>query len=134
MDAVLLQAYCDFVKKPAEGDMKAWLMELAQGRLVSEMKRVKAERERTVHIEEDIPETPPEEEVSTLGDEILDFYQPDEDLKLEDVLPDIEVSTPEEIAAAKEELLKCVNAALAAHDRNQSRAPARRSASTSSKW
>jgi RNA polymerase sigma factor (sigma-70 family) len=113
VDAVLLQAYRDFVKKPAEGDMKAWLMELAQERLVSEMKRSKAARERTVHIEEDIPETAPEEEVSTLGDEILDFYQPDEDLKLEDVLPDVEVSTPEEIAAAKEELLKCVNAALA---------------------
>jgi hypothetical protein len=26
--------------------------------------------------------------VSTLGDEILDFYQPDEDLKVEDIVPD----------------------------------------------
>src|SRR5215831_14479857 len=31
-----------------------------------------------------------------------DFYQPDEDLKLEDVVPDIEVPTPEESVEAKE--------------------------------
>ena len=48
-----------------------------------------------------------------LGDEILDFYQPDEDLKLEDIFPDVDVSTPEDFVAAKEELLRCVNAALA---------------------
>ena len=47
-----------------------------------------------------------------MGDEILDFYQPDEDLKLEDIFPDVDVSTPEDFVAAKEELLRCVNAAL----------------------
>jgi len=92
--------------------MKAWLMELAQERLVSEMKLSKAARERTVHIEEDIPETAPEEEVSTLGDEILDFYQPDEDLKLEDIIPDMKFQTPEQITETKE-LRRCVNAAPA---------------------
>jgi len=48
-----------------------------------------------------------------LGEEILEFYQPDEDLKLEDIFPDVDISTPERMAAAKEELLRCVNAALA---------------------
>jgi DNA-directed RNA polymerase specialized sigma24 family protein len=52
----------------------------------------KWDHERTRHIEE----------VSTLGDEILDFYQPDEDLKLEDIVPDIEVPTPEQSVEAKE--------------------------------
>src|SRR4029453_15702590 len=42
-----------------------------------------------------------------------DFYQPDEDLKLKDIFPDVDVSTPEDFVAAKEELLRCVNAALA---------------------
>jgi RNA polymerase sigma factor (sigma-70 family) len=111
VDAVLLRAYRDFVKKPGERDMKAWLMELAQERLVSEIKRLKSAREQTVHIEEDIPETPPVEEVSTLGDEILDFYQPDEDLKLEDIIPDMKFPTPEQITETKE-LRRCVNAAL----------------------
>lgn len=44
----------------------------------------------------------PRVEVSTLGDEILDFYQPDEDLRVEDIVPDIEVPTPEQIAETRE--------------------------------
>ncbi len=50
-----------------------WLIELANEQLQREIKRLKSERNRTVHIEEDIPETPPEEEVTTLGEEIFDF-------------------------------------------------------------
>jgi RNA polymerase sigma factor (sigma-70 family) len=70
--------------------------------LDAEVNLRKRDRDLTVHIEEDIPETSPTEEVSTLGDEILDFYQPDEDLKVEDIVPDIEVPTPEQIAETRE--------------------------------
>jgi RNA polymerase sigma factor (sigma-70 family) len=137
VDAVLLRAYHEYansskasglaseverVKEPAHRDIAGWLIELATERLRSEVKRLKSERNRAVHIEEDIPETPPAEEVSTLGDEILDFYQPDEDLKLEDIFPDAQISTPEEMTAAKEELLRCVNASLAAMPREWRRA------------
>jgi actin-like ATPase involved in cell morphogenesis len=69
------------------------------------------DNELTVSIEEDIPETPPTQEVSTLGDEILDFYQPDEDLKVEDIVPDLEVPTPEQVMETKE-LQTCVREAL----------------------
>jgi DNA-directed RNA polymerase specialized sigma24 family protein len=55
-----------------------------------------------VQIEEDVLETPPAEEVSTLGDEILDFYQPDEDLKLEDLIADLDVLSPEQAMGLKE--------------------------------
>ena len=113
VDAVLLRAYREFIKQPAGREILSWLIQLATNQLRSEIKRLKSERGRTIHIEEDIPETPPTEEVSTLGDEILEFYQPDEDLKLEDIFPDVEISTPEQMTAAKEELLRCVNAALA---------------------
>ena len=122
VDAVLLRAYHEFVKEPAGREILSWLIELATERLRSEVKRLKSERNRKVRIEEDIPETPPIEEVSTLGDEILDFYQPDEDLKLEDIFPDVEISTPEEMTAAKEELLRCVNASLAAMPKEWRRA------------
>lgn len=113
VDTVILRAYGDFVRSPAARDFGTWLVQLASEQLRVETDRLKSEREQTVHIEEDIPETPPREAVSTLGDEILEFYQPDEDLKLEDIFPDEEISTPEEWVAAKEELLKRVNAALA---------------------
>jgi RNA polymerase sigma factor (sigma-70 family) len=122
VDAAMLRAYGEFVKQPAGRDIESWLIQLAREQIQTEIKRRKSERETTAHIEEDIPETPPTEEVSTLGDEILEFYQPDEDLKLEDIFPDVDISTPEEMAAAKEELLRCVNAALAGMPRQWRRA------------
>ena len=122
VDAVLLRAYREFVKEPAGREIRSWLIQLATSQLRSEVKRLKSDRGRTIHIEEDIPETSPAEQVSTLGDEILEFYQPDEDLKLEDIFPDVEISTPEQMAAAKEELLRCVNAALAGMPREWRRA------------
>jgi DNA-directed RNA polymerase specialized sigma24 family protein len=66
-----------------------------------------------VRLEEDVLETPPPESVTTLGEEIVYFHQPDEDLRLEDVLPDMDVETPEE-HAERTELRVCVNARLTA--------------------
>jgi DNA-directed RNA polymerase specialized sigma24 family protein len=94
VDAVLLRAYHDYVKEPADQEVGSWLVERATEEIRREVKRLKSERNRSVHIEEDIPETPPAEEVSTLGEEILEFYQPDEDLRLEDIFPDADISTP----------------------------------------
>ena len=62
----------------------------------------KRQRERTLHLEDYGPETSVSEEVSTLGDEILDFYQPDGDLKIEDIVPGIEAPTPEQIVETRE--------------------------------
>jgi RNA polymerase sigma factor (sigma-70 family) len=123
VDAVLLRAYRDFVREPVERPpMEDWLIQLATKQLQAEIRRRKSERRTTVHLEEDAPETPPLEEVSTLGEEILEFYQPDEDFKLEDFFPEADVSTPEDWAAAKEELLNCVNASLAGMPREWRRA------------
>jgi RNA polymerase sigma factor (sigma-70 family) len=102
VDAVVLRAYDEFVKKPSSLDIDRWLLKLAIEHIESEVERTKGEHDKLVPIEEDIPETPPTEEVSTLGDEILDFYEPDENLKLEDVIPDFEVATPEEAAENRE--------------------------------
>jgi RNA polymerase sigma factor (sigma-70 family) len=101
--------------------VSSWLIELATKRLQSEVKRLGFERERAVRIEEDIPETPPDEAVKTLGEEILYFYQPDEDLKMEDVLPDLSIPTPERVAELRE-FRRCVNAASAALPREWRRA------------
>jgi len=76
---------------------RSWLTRIAVDRLDDEINRLASERERApVHIEEDIPETSPKEWVTTLGEEILYFYQPDEDLKVEDVIPAPEGINPEE--------------------------------------
>jgi RNA polymerase sigma factor (sigma-70 family) len=114
IDAVLLRAYNEYVKEPGEREFGQWLTQLAAKHLESEVKRLNSERAQTVPIEQDIPETPPAEEVTTLGEEILYFHQPDEDLKLADIFPEYDVSAPEDFVAAEEELVRCINAALAA--------------------
>ena len=102
VDGVVVRAYRDFAKGRTIPDVKTWLIRLALDQIEAEVTRLKTEHAGTVHIEEDIPETPPAQEVSTLGDEILDFYQPDEDLKLEDVIPGLDALTPENETETKE--------------------------------
>jgi RNA polymerase sigma factor (sigma-70 family) len=111
MDATLLRAYREFKKDPARGEIGNWLIRLATEELAAEVERSIRERELTRSIEEDVPEIPPAQEVSTLGEDILYFYQPDEDLKLEDLVPDLELPTPEETARTRE-LQECVRKAL----------------------
>lgn len=98
VDETVVRAYEKLPARPPNMELDRWLMKLAMEYVDSEVKRSRTERKKIVYIEEPIPETPPTEAVSTLGDEILDFYQPDEDLKLEDIIPDIEVPLPEEEA------------------------------------
>jgi RNA polymerase sigma factor (sigma-70 family) len=113
VDAVVLRAYREFVEAPSPRRMGSWLMGLARAQLDAEVARLEAWHRRTpTRLEDDVPETPPTQEVSTLGDEILDFYEPEEDLKVEDVVPDLEMPTPEQVAEARE-LQACVTAALA---------------------
>ena len=112
VDAVLLSAYREFVKESPARRLGSWLIERARQYLAAEVKRSRSERKRTLHIEEDVPETPPQQFVSTLGDEILDFHEPDEDLKLEDIVPDLKVPTPEQETEAAE-LRRCLDEALA---------------------
>jgi ribosomal subunit interface protein len=112
VDATLLRAYREFVKGQGRREIRNWLTVLAIEKVEAEVKRSKAERASRVHIEEDIPETPPADAVSTLGDEIMDFYQPDEDQKLEDVIPDMTTPTPEQILESRE-LQRYINRTLA---------------------
>lgn len=112
VDGVVLQAAQEFSQRPANLDVSNWLLKLALHYMAAEIQRLKEERGQTVSVEEDIPETPPEEAVVTQGDEIYDFYQPDEDLRLEDVLPDPFVPTPEQILESRD-LQRYINQTLA---------------------
>jgi RNA polymerase sigma factor (sigma-70 family) len=111
VDAVLLRAYREHTRNPSTEEIKDWLIGLARKQLGADVQRLKSWRERMVHTEENVPETPPQEAASTMGDEILDFYEPDEDLKVEDVVPDLLVPTPDQEYESKE-LARCVDRAL----------------------
>lgn len=107
VDTVLLRAYREFAAGRGPDNVESWMEGLATEHMGAQSRRSQQERERLVSIEEDIPEIPPTEEVSTLGEETLDFYQPDEDLKVEDVIPDVEVPPPDQPAELRE-LRRCV--------------------------
>jgi RNA polymerase sigma factor (sigma-70 family) len=122
VDEVLLRAYREFDAEWDEPRLRARLVELARETIAAAVKRFGAWRRRTpARIETDIPDVPPSEWVTTLGEERLEFYEPDEDLKLEDVLPDLEIPTPEDVAATRE-LRDCIAAALTALPREWRRA------------
>jgi RNA polymerase sigma factor (sigma-70 family) len=111
VDAALVRAYDAFAKEHAPGDIRSGLVRYALDEIQAQVKRAQTDSTRAVHLEEDIPETPPQEEVSTLGEEILYFYQPDEDLKMVDVVPDLEMPAPDQVAEI-EEVRSCVRTAL----------------------
>jgi len=113
VDAALIRAYRDYVEHP-RASMTGRLMRLAAEQVESDLERVKTEE--VPHVEEDVPETAPAEEASSMGEEILFFYQPDVDLKLGDVMPDLKLPDPEQEAESRE-LNRCVVASLRAMPR-----------------
>jgi len=86
------------------------LLKSASSALRAELARARESREQ-VHIEEDVSDLPPERAVSTLGGEILDFYQPDDELLMQDLVAGL-ARTPEE-SEATAELMEIVRNALA---------------------
>jgi RNA polymerase sigma factor (sigma-70 family) len=110
VDSVLLEASEQFAKDPSRKSVRAWLTKLALQRLESEIKRSRDEQ-AALHVEDHVPATSAAEKATNLGDEILDYYQPDEDLKLEDLIPNLEGPTPEE-EAELDEVRACIRVAL----------------------
>lgn len=84
VDAVVERAHRELVKESLSARKLARrLVGIAREQIRSDVKRSQKWRARTpIRTEDDVPETPPAEAVSTLGDEILDFYEPDEDSTL----------------------------------------------------
>ena len=111
VDEVVIRAYREYVRHPRRRPSESRLLRLAKERLEAEVRRLKAERRRGIGIEEDIPESPRLEQDRMLGEQILYFHQPDEDLKREDIIPDLRVPPPDQ-ASERQELQRCVDAAL----------------------
>jgi RNA polymerase sigma factor (sigma-70 family) len=123
IDEALVRAYDEFSRGRRPENIRSRLVQFALSEIREAVKHAQIDRTRMVHIEEDLPEVPPPLDVSTLGDEILEFYQPDEDLRVEDVVPNLEVPPPDKIVESRE-LAQCVRAAL------NSLSPEKRSALT----
>ncbi|MET0658790.1 MAG: sigma-70 family RNA polymerase sigma factor [Steroidobacteraceae bacterium] len=112
VDAAVLETYRELGKAKDDRDIRRLLMRNARRYVQTEVEQVDARRELTISKEDDVPETPPAEEVMRLGEDMFEFFEPEEDLKVEDVVPDLDVPTPEEVTD-RIELQQCVDSALA---------------------
>jgi RNA polymerase sigma factor (sigma-70 family) len=121
VDEVLLRAYRDYVRDPHRRPTGRGLLRLARERLEAERRRLQAERRRGLPIEEDIPEGSRLDRETQLGEQILYYFQPDEDLRREDILPDPKAPPPDQVED-RDELRRCLSAALAALPREWRRA------------
>jgi DNA-directed RNA polymerase specialized sigma24 family protein len=84
VDDTILRAYREFVRDHTGRSARSWMLGLAAEQLESRISRSRSEPERPAG----------REEPSTVCGETLYFYQPDEGLKLEDIIPDLHVPAP----------------------------------------
>jgi RNA polymerase sigma factor (sigma-70 family) len=103
VDGTVIRAYSKFLNDKSIPDVKGWLIRHAMDQLETEVARLKKEHAGTASIEEGVPDVPPTEEVSTLGDQIFAFSQPDQALKLEDKIPDNNYVNAEEEVETEED-------------------------------
>lgn len=96
---VLDRAWRGRKRRPADLELTAWLHGLLF-RVVDRM--VKKEREQRRFEQLSIEEEVPKEPIIETDDEFYDWYEPEEVMKWEDVIPD-NVPTPEMVAEALEE-------------------------------
>jgi DNA-directed RNA polymerase specialized sigma24 family protein/ribosome-associated translation inhibitor RaiA len=118
LEAVIARAVREFFERPGGLEPDRWLIQLALERLDAEAGRVRRHRPVAAPPEENVlgtlpgPRTPLECTVAATGDEIHDFYRPDEDLRLEDVAPSDAVPAPEDVRKTPD-LQRYVNRTLA---------------------
>ena len=115
---VLLRAYREYAKQSSSEHGRArargpWLEELATKQIQWTIDRLQAVRSRGIALQQDIPEhrrkkrSPPSARKSFTSINRTKIYTS------RIFSPTWSMSTPEELVAAKEELLRCVNTALA---------------------
>jgi len=102
VDEAVLSAFKDFQEKPKNLPLDYWLY----GRALSILRRlideIKESEERQISYDRNIPDVPLERRPQKLGDEVLDFWQIDEDLGMEDIIADDRIEASDEMISKKE--------------------------------
>lgn len=95
VDEVFLEVSSKVTAKPENVPLERWMFAIARERVARKISELDSVRDQP-HIEEPRPLE------SQWDDEVLNFYQPDEALRLEDLLRDQKVDTPEDLLASEE--------------------------------
>ncbi len=110
LDEVLVRAYQNLDQRPRNAELKDWLYQIAHQVLTEATKHRQAEKGHFVSLDSQPPATP-DQTVDEQDEAAYEYWQPDEMLNLEDVVP-ISDATPEK-KASEEETHKQLRAALA---------------------
>lgn len=108
VDEVALTALQQYEERPPELNFRPWLLQLALD--VIKRRKREIERESKVLTSVEVPESHAER--PEVKDEIYDYYQPDSDVRLKDLIPDGRLPTPEE-TVGELEFQQHINRALA---------------------
>lgn len=105
VDEVFLEILSRTAKKPTDLSFRQWLFQVARRKLTNRLREFQMAQKES-HLEELVRISSPWE------DEMLNFYQPDERLRLEDILADDRSDNPEQ-AMEREETEKQLRQAIA---------------------
>lgn len=111
IDEAALKAIEQFDERPSDMEFESWLRQLILDAIKRRREEIQFERERIMRLEDDgwVATSAGE---ALVKDEIFEFYQPDESLRLEDLIADGRVPTPED-AVSRRELQQYINQTLA---------------------
>lgn len=112
VDAVVLRGLEAFEQRPHRLTVSQWLISLALQVLTEEVERLRRERAvETLSLESPLPEPP--QEPTRRDEERFDYWEPEERLRLEDLVPFEEAPTPEQ-AQVRREMRLALQRAIAA--------------------
>lgn len=111
------QVMVNFLAEIKKSQNEPWQLKQRGRRLIAEQihKILSAEEElseKNLSLDLDVPESSESLELSSLGDEILDFWVVDEDMLMADMIGDPHAKTPEEIVGDREGRKALLNALL----------------------
>jgi RNA polymerase sigma factor (sigma-70 family) len=103
VDEAVMRALTEHASRPLNLPVDRWLITLASDVLGKQVQQLQIGREasglKESSVEQRLSRVPPEQAGSAVEDEMYDWYQPDENLRLEDIVADPHMLSPEEIAA-----------------------------------
>jgi RNA polymerase sigma factor (sigma-70 family) len=106
VDETVMRALTEREAKPRSLGVDPWLITLAADVLTKHVQQIERRRDalgrQEESVEQKLSRVPPEQVGSAIEDEMYQWYQPDENLHLEDVLADPHMRSPEEIAATEQ--------------------------------
>jgi RNA polymerase sigma factor (sigma-70 family) len=95
LDEIAKRALEQFEEKPPELDLRPWLFQLALDAIKCRKRQIERDRQALISLEEDGRNAKPTGAIA-VEDEIYDFYQPDSQIHLKDLIPDGCLPTPGE--------------------------------------